>query len=71
MFVILAHNWWMLLLRGIVALVFGLLTVAYPGVTLVVITIMFGVYALLDGILGLASSISTAKDRSRGAARGR
>lgn len=65
MFVILAHNWWMLLLRGLLALVFGLLCVAYPGVTLTVMKIMFGAYALLDGILALASSIYTAKGRPR------
>jgi uncharacterized membrane protein HdeD (DUF308 family) len=57
MFVILAHNWWTLLLRGIIALVFGLLCFAYPSVTLLVMTMMFGVYALLDGILALASSL--------------
>ena len=61
MFVILAHNWWMLLLRGIIAVIFGLLCVAYPNVTLFVLKIMFGVYALVDGIFALASSISTAK----------
>jgi uncharacterized membrane protein HdeD (DUF308 family) len=65
MFVILAHNWWMLLLRGILALVFGLLCVAYPNVTLLVMKIMFGAYALLDGIFALASSISTAEGRPR------
>jgi uncharacterized membrane protein HdeD (DUF308 family) len=63
MFVILAHNWWTLLLRGIIALVFGLLCFAYPSVTLLVMTMMFGVYALLDGILALASSITTAPGR--------
>ena len=66
MFVILAHNWWMLLLRGILALVFGLLCLVYPGgVTLTVMKIMFGAYALLDGALALASSITTAKGRPR------
>jgi uncharacterized membrane protein HdeD (DUF308 family) len=65
MFVILAHNWWMLLLRGALALVFGLLCAAYPGVTLIVMKIMFGAYALLDGILALASSISAAGVRPR------
>ena len=65
MFVILARNWWMLLLRGILALVFGLLCLVYPGVTLIVMTIMFGAYALVDGIFALASSISMAKGRPR------
>jgi uncharacterized membrane protein HdeD (DUF308 family) len=63
MFVILAHNWWLLLLRGILALIFGLLCVAYPGVTLIVMTMMFGAYALLDGIFALASSITLAPGR--------
>lgn len=65
MLVILAHNWWMMLLRGVLALVFGTLCFVYPGVTLTVMTIMFGVYALADGALALASSISTAKGRPR------
>ncbi len=65
MFVILAHNWWMLLLRGIIALVFGVLCLSYPGVTLIVMTIMFGAHAFLGGIFTLASSITTAKGRPR------
>jgi uncharacterized membrane protein HdeD (DUF308 family) len=65
MFVILARSWWMLLLRGISAFVFGLLCGAYPGVTLTVMKIMFGAYALVDGSFALASSISTAKNRTR------
>ena len=65
MFVIIALNWWMLLLRGIVAVIFGLLCFAYPNITLLVIKIMFGAYALVDGIFALASSISTAPNRPR------
>ena len=65
MFVILAHNLWMLLLRGIFAVVFGLLCVAYTDMTLPAMKAMFGAYALLDGVLALASSISTASGRPR------
>lgn len=65
MVVIPAHNWRMLLLRGILALAFGLLCLVYPGVTLIVMKIMFGAYALADGILALASSIYTAQGRPR------
>ena len=65
MFVILAHNWWMLLLRGIVAVLFGLLCFGYPEITLFVLRVMFGVYALVDGILAIASSISTRPDAPR------
>ena len=65
MFVILERNWWLLLLRGILAFVFGLVCVAYPGVTLIVMKILFGSYAVLDGVLAVASSISTAAGRPR------
>lgn len=65
MFVILAHNWWMVLLRGVIAVLFGLLCFAYPGITLIVMTIMFGAYALLDGVLAFASAISTARGQPR------
>jgi uncharacterized membrane protein HdeD (DUF308 family) len=65
MFVILAYNWWMLLLRGILAFAFGLLCIVYPGVTLSVMKIMFGAYALADGVLALASSIYTAQGHPR------
>ena len=65
MFVILAHNWWTLLLRGILALIFGVLCVAYPGITLIIMTIMFGAYALVDGAFAVASAISTAKGEPR------
>lgn len=65
MFVILERNWWLLLMRGILAFVFGLVCVAYPLVTLIVMKILFGAYAVLDGVLALASSISTAERRPR------
>ncbi len=41
-FVILAHNWWMLLLRGILAVVFGVVCFVYPGLTLIVLAMHFG-----------------------------
>ncbi len=46
---ILARNWWLLLLRGIVAIIFGLLALAWPAITLQVLVILFGAYVLVDG----------------------
>jgi uncharacterized membrane protein HdeD (DUF308 family) len=53
----LAGNWWALLLRGIVAVLFGLTTLSWPGVTLLVLVIFFGAYALVDGVFALVAGI--------------
>ncbi len=47
------HHWWLFLLRGIAAIVFGVLTLLWPGATLVVLTAFIAAYALVDGIVAL------------------
>jgi uncharacterized membrane protein HdeD (DUF308 family) len=46
----LSSAWWSLLLRGLLALVFGLLAIAAPGASLIALTLWFGVFALVDGV---------------------
>jgi uncharacterized membrane protein HdeD (DUF308 family) len=46
----LTANWWALALRGLVAVLFGLLTLLLPGITLVTLVFLFGAYALVDGV---------------------
>ena len=53
----LAHNWWAVLFRGIVAVVFGVVTFAAPGISLAVLVLLFGAYAFVDGIFGIASAL--------------
>lgn len=49
----LAHQWWLVLLRGLCAILFGILAFAWPGLTLLALAIMWGVYAIADGITAL------------------
>jgi uncharacterized membrane protein HdeD (DUF308 family) len=49
----LARNWWALALRGLVAVLFGLLTFILPGITLVTLVLLFGAYALVDGFFNV------------------
>lgn len=55
---LLSRNWWTLVLRGIAAIVFGLLAWFYPGVTLAVLVLFFGVYVLIDGLIALFAAFS-------------
>ena len=53
-----AKNWWLLLLRGIAAIIFGLLAFAWPGLTLVTLILIYGAYALVDGVLAVIAAIT-------------
>lgn len=55
----LARNWWLILLRGILAVLFGLLTFAWPGLTLFTLVIFYGVFALIDGIFALIAAVTS------------
>jgi len=45
--------WWLVLLRGIAAILFGVLAIAWPGVTLITLALFWGAYALIDGVAAL------------------
>jgi uncharacterized membrane protein HdeD (DUF308 family) len=47
----LSHYWWAFVVRGIFAILFGILAYAWPGITLATLIIFFGAYVLIDGIL--------------------
>jgi uncharacterized membrane protein HdeD (DUF308 family) len=50
---ILSHAWWVLLLRGVVAIAFGVLVWLQPGSSFMALMWLFGAYLLADGILGV------------------
>lgn len=54
----LTSNWWALALRGVFAIIFGVLAITWPGVTLGMFVLLFGVFALADGIFALVAAFA-------------
>ena len=53
---LLARYWWVLALRGVLAVLFGLFAFFVPGITLLSLVLLFGAYVLLDGIFDLVAA---------------
>ena len=49
----LARNWWLLLIRGILAVLFGLMAFTWPALTLVTLVLLYGAYAFVDGLAAI------------------
>jgi len=56
-----SRNWWVLLIRGLVAVIFGILALTKPGVTLAVLIMFFGAYYLVDGVFSIIASLTAPK----------
>ncbi|ALL68757.1 putative membrane protein [Paraburkholderia caribensis MBA4] len=54
---LLGRAWWMLILRGTVALLFGTLALFWPGLTLLLLIALFSVYALASGVVAIVAAI--------------
>jgi uncharacterized membrane protein HdeD (DUF308 family) len=63
--IVLARNWWSLVLRGAVAIVFGIITFAWPGITLAALVLLFGAYALIDGVVSLIGIFHGSRENER------
>jgi len=59
---ILISNWKMMTARGIFSIAFGLLALAWPVATLFSIAILFGAYALVDGVFAISLAFRRALD---------
>jgi uncharacterized membrane protein HdeD (DUF308 family) len=62
----LAAHWRALALRGLAALIFGLVILFWPGLVLAVLSLLFGIYALVDGGIVLVPAL---RNSDRGARR--
>src|SRR5918911_425551 len=51
------RHWWLLLLRGILAILFGIIALAAPGIALLAFIYLFAAYAILNGITAIVVSL--------------
>jgi len=55
---LLSRFWWMLLLRGVLAILFGISALAWPGLTLMTLVVLFAAFAFVDGVFEVVHAIS-------------
>src|SRR5687767_7692947 len=55
---VLSRNWGWVVLRGVAAILFGVLTFLQPGITLAALVLMFGTYSLVDGVIMIVWAIA-------------
>jgi uncharacterized membrane protein HdeD (DUF308 family) len=53
----LKRHWWVPVLRGIAAIIFGIMAFVYPGLTVAVLVLLFGAWVLVDGIFRVIGAI--------------
>ena len=54
---LLTRHWWVVGLRGVLAIIFGILALVVPGITLIVLIAFFGAYVLIDGLVAIYLAI--------------
>src|SRR5215831_3316684 len=58
----LTSNWWLAVVRGALAVLFGVAVFAWPGITFEALVLLFGVYVFVDGVTVLAFGLMAAGD---------
>lgn len=61
--IVVIRNWWLIGLRGVLALLFGVLTLLYPSASLAAVIVLFGAYATVAGVLMIAAAVVHRRDR--------
>ena len=65
MHTMLVERWWALVLRGLAAILFGILTFIWPGVSLYTLVLLFGVWAVVNGGFIVAAGVRAARGEQR------
>jgi uncharacterized membrane protein HdeD (DUF308 family) len=62
---VLADNWWAVGLRGVFAILFGLIAFALPGVTMLALVFVFAAYSVADGVFNIVLAVRGASHHER------
>ena len=62
---VLARNWWLVALRGLLALLFGIVAFVAPGAFVLSLVLFFAAYMLVDGIFGIVAAVRAAQRHER------
>jgi uncharacterized membrane protein HdeD (DUF308 family) len=65
MTIALVTNWWSPVIRGLLAILLGIITLAWPGITLGALVLLFGAYAFIDGIFSIVGAWRASKAHER------
>src|ERR1700734_3464503 len=60
-----AKNWWALVIRGLLGVGLGVITFIWPGITLASLVILFGAYALVDGVMAIVAAVRAVEAHER------
>jgi uncharacterized membrane protein HdeD (DUF308 family) len=62
---ILAQNWWLIALRGVFGVLFGIVAFLAPGATMLTLALFFAAYLLVDGVVGIMAAVRAARAHER------
>jgi uncharacterized membrane protein HdeD (DUF308 family) len=65
MLVVFTSSWWALAIRGVAAILFGVLAFVWPHITLTVLVFLFGAYALIDGVFAIIAGVKSHEEYKR------
>ncbi len=61
----LSRYWGLVTLRGVLAILFGILAFVWPAITLLTLIVIFGAYAIVDGVVAIVTGLMHTKDSPR------
>lgn len=62
---VLARNWWLVALRGLLAILFGVIAFVAPGAFVLSLVLFFSAYMLVDGAFGIVAAVRAARQHER------